>query len=136
MSTETSFEKEQQDTVSLPDKINAARTSVNVITMFAVFSALFMGVMLGIFNAAETAEGMSENMHFLLGFSAIFFTITLPSVILNYLVKRCIAKKGLWRQAVVWVYCIVLLPIFPIGTAAAAVILYAQVSWMRAAQAN
>ena len=94
-----------------------------------------MGVMLGVFNAAEPAEGVSENMNFLLGFTAIFFPITIPTIIFNLLVRRSIAQQGLWQQAVVWVYGILLFPLFPMGTAAAAVILYAQVSWMRTAKA-
>jgi hypothetical protein len=132
MSSVNSFQQVQQETEVLQGKINAARTAVNVITIFAVFIALFMGVMLGIFNAAEPGEGVSENMYFLLGFSSIFFTISIPSMIFNFLVKRAIGQAGLWQQAIVWVYGIMLLPMFPMGTAAAAVILYAQVSWMRA----
>ena len=122
-----------EDQESLAAKVSAARVAVNVITIFAVFIALFMGVMLGVFNAAEPAEGVSENMNFLLGFSAIFFPITIPTIIFNLLVRRSIAQQGLWQQAVVWVYGILLFPLFPMGTAAAAVILYAQVSWMRTA---
>ena len=132
MSSVNTFQLAQQEAEVLQGKINAARTAVNVMTIFAVFIALFMGVMLGIFNAAEPEEGMSENIYFLLGFSSIFFTITIPSLIFNKLVKGAIAQPGLWQQAVVWVYAIILLPLFPMGTAAAAVILYAQVSWMRA----
>jgi len=123
-----------EDQESLAAKVSAARVAVNVITIFAVFIALFMGVMLGVFNAAEPAEGVSENMNFLLGFSAIFFPITIPTIIFNLLVRRSIAQQGLWQQAVVWVYGILLFPLFPMGTAAAAVILYAQVSWMRTAK--
>ena len=123
-----------EDQESLAAKVSAARVAVNVITIFAVFIALFMGVMLGVFNAAEPAEGVSENMNFLLGFSAIFFPITIPTIIFNLLVRRSIAQQGLWQQAVVWVYGILLFPLFPMGTAAAAVILYAQVAWMRAAK--
>ena len=124
-----------EDQESLAAKVSAARVAVNVITIFAVFIALFMGVMLGVFNAAEPAEGVSENMNFLLGFTAIFFPITIPTIIFNLLVRRSIAQQGLWQQAVVWVYGILLFPLFPMGTAAAAVILYAQVSWMRTAKA-
>ncbi len=123
-----------EDQESLAAKVSAARVAVNVITIFAVFIALFMGVMLGVFNAAEPAEGVSENMNFLLGFSAIFFPITIPTIIFNLLVRRSIAQQGLWQQTVVWVYGILLFPLFPMGTAAAAVILYAQVSWMRTAK--
>ncbi len=130
-----SFQQAQQDTESLLAKVKAARTAVNVITIFSVFIALFMGIMLGVFNAAEPQDGMSENINFLLGFCAIFFPITIPSLILNRWVKRSIAQQGLWQQAIVWVYGILLLPLFPMGTAAAAVILYAQVSWMRTAKA-
>ena len=135
MSSSMSFQQAQKDSESLLAKVKAARTAVNVITIFAVFIALFMGIMLGIFNAAEPAEGISENMNFLLGFSVIFFPITIPAMVFNLLVKRSIAQEGLWQQAVVWVYGILLLPLFPMGTAAAAVILYAQVSWMRTAKA-
>jgi hypothetical protein len=135
MSSVNTFQQVQQESEALQNKVKAAKIAVNVITIFAVFIALFMGVMLGVFNAAEPMEGMSENMNFLLGFSAIFFLITIPSVIFNFLVKRSIAQKGLWQQAIVWVYCIVLFPLFPMGTAAAAVIIYGQVSWMRAAKA-
>ena len=134
MSSLNTFQQTQQDTDSLLAKVKAARTAVNVITVFAVFIALFMGVMLGVFNAAEPRDGMSEDMNFLLGFSSIFFTITIPAMVFNLLVKRSIAQEGLWQQAVVWVYGILLLPLFPMGTAAAAVILYAQVSWMRTAK--
>ena len=123
-----------EDQESLAAKVSAARVAVNVITIFAVFIALFMGIILGVFNAAEPAEGVSENMNFLLGFSAIFFPITIPTIIFNLLVRRSIAQQGLWQQAVVWVYGILLFPLFPMGTAAAAVILYAQVSWMRTAK--
>jgi hypothetical protein len=131
VSSSMSIQHTQQAAVVLQQKVNAACIAVNIITIFAVFIALFMGIMLGIFNATEPTGGMSENMHFLLGFSVIFFTIAIPSVIFNVLVKRSIAKSGLWQQAIVWVYGILLLPLFPIGTASAAVILYAQVSWMR-----
>jgi uncharacterized membrane protein len=132
-SSNMSFQHKQQEIEVLQQKVNAARTAVNVITIFAIFIALFMGVMLGVFNAAEPTEGMSENIHFLLGFSFIFFIIAIPSMIFNLLVKRSIAQPGLWKQALVWVYGILLLPLFPMGTAAAAVILYAQISWMRTA---
>lgn len=135
MSSNRTFQQAQQDAEVLQQKINAAHTAVTVITIFAVFMALFMGVMLGVFNAAEPSEGVSENMNFLLGFSVIFFTITIPSVIFNLLVKRAIAQPALWKQGIVWVYGILLLPLFPMGTAAAAVILFAQISWMRAAKA-
>jgi hypothetical protein len=134
MSSNNTFQQAEKDALALQAKINAARTAVNVITIFAVFIALFMGVMLGIFNAVEPSEGISENLNFVLGFSAIFFTITIPSIIFNILVKRSIAQEGLWQQAIVWVYGILLFPLFPMGTAAAAVILYAQVAWMRAAK--
>jgi hypothetical protein len=128
------FQQAQKDAEVLQQKVNAARTAVNVITIFIVFIALFMGVMLGVFNAAAPSEGVSENMHFLLGFSSIFFTVSIPTMILNLLVKRSIAQSSLWKQAIVWLYGILLLPCFPMGTAAAAVILYAQISWMRAAK--
>jgi hypothetical protein len=131
VSSSMSIQHTQQAAVVLQQKVNAACIAVNIITIFAIFIALFMGIMLGIFNATKPTGGMSENMHFLLGFSVIFFTIAIPSVIFNVLVKRSIAKAGLWQQAIVWVYGILLLPLFPIGTASAAVILYAQVSWMR-----
>lgn len=134
MSSENTFQQVQQNAETLQNKVKAAQTAVNVITIFAVFMALFMGVMLGIFNAAEPAKGVSENMNFLLGFSSIFFTITIPSMILNYLIKRSIAVNSLWKQALVWVYCLILFPLFPMGTAAASVILFAQISWMRAAK--
>ena len=39
----------QQESDALQEKLNAAKTAVNVITLFAIFGALFMGVMLGIF---------------------------------------------------------------------------------------
>jgi F0F1-type ATP synthase assembly protein I len=132
--SDMSIQHAQQEAEVLQQKVNAACIAVNIITICAVFIALFMGVMLGVFNATKPVGGMSENMHFLLGFSVIFFTIAIPSVIFNLLVKRSIAQAGLWQQAIVWLYGILLLPFFPIGTAAAAVILYAQVSWMRAAK--
>jgi ABC-type methionine transport system permease subunit len=131
VSSSMSIQHTQQAAKVLQQKVNAACIAVNIITIFAVFIALFMGVMLGIFNATKPTGGMSENMHFLLGFSVISFTIAIPSVIFHVLVKRSIAQSGLWQQAIVWVYGILLLPFFPIGTAAAAVILYAQISWMR-----
>jgi hypothetical protein len=134
MSSINSFQQPEQEAKALLAKINAARTAVNVITIFAVFIALFMGVMLGVFNATEPSDGMSENINFLLGFSAIFFTIAIPSMIFNFLVTRSIAQPGLWKQGLVWAYGLVLLPLFPMGTAAAAVILYAQISWMRATE--
>jgi hypothetical protein len=131
VSSSMSIQHAQQAAEVLQKKVNAACIAVNIITILAVFIALFMGIMLGIFNATKPIGEMSENMHFLLGFSVIFFIIAIPSVMLHVLVKRSIAKSGLWQQAIVWVYGILLLPFFPIGTAAAAVILYAQVSWMR-----
>lgn len=134
MSSTNTFQQAQQDAEALQKKVNAAHTATNVITIFAVFIALFMGVMLGIFNAVEPRDGMSENMNFLLGFSAIFFTIAIPSMIFNLLIRRSIAQSGFWQQGLVWVYILLLLPLFPMGTAAAAVILYAQISWMRAAK--
>ena len=134
MSSINTFQQAQQDAEALQKKVNAAHTATNVITIFAVFIALFMGVMLGVFNAVEPRDGMSENMNFLLGFSAIFFTISIPSMIFNLLIRRSIAQSGFWQQGLVWVYILLLLPLFPMGTAAAAVILYAQISWMRAAK--
>lgn len=134
MSSTRSYQQIQSDADALQQKINAAYTAVNVITLFAIFMALFMGVMLGVFNAAEPSEGMSDHLHFLIGFSTIFFAVSIPSMILNFLIKRSIAEKNTWKQALVWFYCIVLFPMFPMGTAAAAVIVFAQVSWMRAAK--
>lgn len=137
MSSINTVQQDLQSDEALQNKINAARIAVNVITIFTIFTvfiAVFMGVMLGVFNAAEPAEGVSENMNFLMGFSAIFFTIAIPSLLFNFLVKRSIADKNLWKQALVWVFCIFLFPMFPMGTAAAIVIVYAQVSWMRAAK--
>ena len=134
MSSINTVQQDLQSDEALQHKINAARIAVNVITICTVSIAVFMGVMLGVFNAAEPAEGVSENMNFLMGFSAIFFTIAIPSLLFNFLVKRSIADKNLWKQALVWVFCIFLCPMFPMGTAAAIVIVYAQVSWMRAAK--
>ena len=79
MSSINTVQQDLQSDEALQNKINAARIAVNVITIFTVFIAVFMGVMLGVFNAAEPAEGVSENMNFLMGFSAIFFTIAIPS---------------------------------------------------------
>lgn len=113
---------------ALQDKINAAKVAVNVITFFGIFAALFLGVMLGIFNSTVPNAGPAD---FALGFSAFFFGIGLPCLIFQLLVRRSIAKAGLWNQAVVWFYCIVLFPFFPLGMAASCVILFAQISWMR-----
>jgi hypothetical protein len=113
---------------TLQAKVNAARVAVNVITIFGVFIGLFTGVMLGIFNAeAPDADGFD----FLLGFSAFFFGIATPCLIFQQLVRKAIALPGLWNQSIVWFYCILLLPMFPMGTAASCVILFAQISWMR-----
>lgn len=109
--------------------VAASRTAVNVITYFLLLLAVFAGVMLGIFNgAAENAT----NWDFAMGFAVIFFGISLPALIFNKLVKDAIAHPESWKQALVWFYCLLLLPLFPIGTGAAIVILYGQVQWMRA----
>jgi len=110
-------------------KVNAAAVAVNVITMFGLFIALFTGVMLGIFNSTVPDAGTID---FVLGFSAFFFGIGVPCLVFQQLVRRAIAKTGLWNQSIVWFYCIILLPLFPIGSAASCVILFAQISWMRA----
>lgn len=114
---------------ALTDKVNAAAVAVNVITMFGLFIALFTGVMLGIFNSTVPDAG---TMDFVLGFSSFFFGIGVPCLVFQQLVRKAIARTGLWNQSIVWFYCIVLLPLFPIGTAASSVILFAQISWMRA----
>jgi polyferredoxin len=132
LSSNMSIQHAQQEAKLLQKKVNAACIAVNIMTIIAVFIALFLGVMLGVFNATKPIGGTSENMHFALGFLVVFFTIAIPSVIFSLLVKRSIAQAGLWQQAIVWVYGILLLPFFPIGTVAATVILFAQVSWMRA----
>lgn len=116
---------------ALAEKINAAKIAVNVITLFGLFIALFTGVMLGIFNSTVPNANASD---FALGFSAFFFGIGVPCLIFQLLVRRAIARSGLWNQAVVWCYCIILMPLFPIGSAASAVILFAQISWMRTAK--
>lgn len=119
---------EQAFDEALMAKVNAAAVAVNVITMFGLFIALFTGVMLGIFNSTVPDAG---TMDFALGFSAFFFGIGLPCLIFQQLVRKAIAQPGLWNQSIVWFYCIILLPLFPIGTAASCVILFAQISWMR-----
>jgi hypothetical protein len=68
---------------------------------------------------------------FALGFSAFFFGIGVPCLIFQRLVRHSIAQPGLWRQSIVWFYGIIFLPVFPLGSAAACVILFAQISWMR-----
>jgi uncharacterized transporter YbjL len=121
-----------EDTVldeTLAEKVNAAKVAVNVITLFGLFIALFTGVMLGIFNSTVPDAGPYD---FALGFSAFFFGIGLPCLIFQQLVRKSIAQAGLWNQSIVWFYAIILLPLFPMGTAAACVIIFAQVSWMRA----
>lgn len=116
---------------ALAEKINAARIAVNVITLFGLFIALFSGVMLGIFNSTVPNAGTAD---FALGFASFFFGIGVPCLIFQLLVRRAIAQPGLWNQAIVWCYCIILMPIFPIGSAASSVILFAQISWMRTAK--
>ena len=114
---------------SLAEKVNAAKVAVNVITLFGLFIALFTGVMLGIFNSTVPDAGPYD---FALGFSAFFFGIGVPCLIFQQLVRKSIAQAGLWNQSIVWFYAILLLPMFPMGTAASCVIIFAQVSWMRA----
>ncbi len=114
----------------LAAKINSARVAVNVITFFGLFMALFTGVMLGIFNSTVPDAGPYD---FALGFSAFFFGIGIPCLVFQQLVRKAIAKSGIWSQAIVWFYCLILFPFFPMGTAASCVILFAQISWMRAA---
>lgn len=114
---------------ALNAKVKAAGVAVNVTTMFGLFIALFTGVMLGIFNSTVPDAG---TMDFVLGFSVFFFGIGLPCLVFQQLVGKAIAKKGLWNQSIVWFYCIILLPFFPIGSAASCVIIFAQISWMRA----
>jgi hypothetical protein len=114
---------------SLAEKVNAAKVAVNVITLFGLFIALFTGVMLGIFNSTVPDAGPYD---FALGFSAFFFGIGVPCLIFQQLVRKSIAEAGLWNQSIVWFYSIILLPMFPMGTAAGCVIIFAQVSWMRA----
>lgn len=113
---------------TLAEKVNAARVAVNVITIFGVFIALFTGVMLGIFNSTVPDAGPAD---FALGFSAFFFGIGVPCLVFQQLVRRAIAQAGLWNQSVVWFYALLLLPMFPMGTIASCVILFAQISWMR-----
>lgn len=118
---------------SLQAKVNAARVAVNVITIFGVFIALFTGVMLGIFNSTVPD---ATAVDFALGFSAFFFGIGVPCLIFQQLVRKAIAQTGIWNQSIVWFYGILLLPMFPMGTAASCVILFAQISWMRARKAE
>ncbi len=118
---------------SLQAKVNAARVAVNVITIFGVFIALFTGVMLGIFNSTVPD---ATAVDFALGFSAFFFGIGVPCLIFQQLVRKAIAQTGIWNQSIVWFYGILLLPMFPMGTAASCVILFAQISWMRASKAE
>ena len=108
--------------------VRSAHTAVNVITYFLLFLAVFAGVMLGVFNAADdtTTEG------FVMGFAAIFFLLSIPAIVTCWLVKRCIAHPEPWKQAVVWTYCLLLIPVFPLGTGGAIAILYGQIKWMRA----
>ena len=108
--------------------VTTAHVAVNVVSYFSIFIALFAGVMLGIFNAAED---VSEPQDFALGFTAIFFLIAIPAWISGKVIKACIAQPEVWKQALVWFYCLLLLPIFPMGTGAAAVVLYGQVKWMK-----
>jgi hypothetical protein len=118
---------------SLAAKVNAARVAVNVITMFGVFIALFTGVMLGIFNSTVPD---ATAVDFAFGFSAFFFGIGVPCIVFQQLVRKAIAQPGIWSQSIVWFYGILLLPMFPMGTAASCVILFAQISWMRANKVN
>jgi hypothetical protein len=123
-----------EDTVpdkALAEKVNAAKIAVNVITLFGLFIALFTGVMLGIFNSTVPDAGPYD---FALGFSAFFFGIGVPCLIFQQLVRKAIAQAGLWNQSIVWFYAIILLPMFPMGTAAGCVIIFAQVAWMRASK--
>ena len=128
--TDADISAREKDEQILSDKINAAQVAVNVITMFGLFIALFTGVMLGIFNSTVADPTVYD---FALGFSAFFFGIGAPCLIFQQLVRRAIAKKGIWNQALVWFYCLLLLPLFPMGTIASCVILFAQISWMRSA---
>lgn len=122
-----------KDEQVLNEKISAAHVAVNVITLFGLFIALFTGVMLGIVNST-VAEPTGYD--FALGFSAFFFGIGVPCLVFQQLVRRAIAQKGVWKQALVWLYCILLLPLFPMGTIASCVILFAQISWMRSFNAS
>lgn len=108
--------------------VTAAHVAVNVITYFLIFIALFAGIMLGIFNAAED---VSEPEDFALGFATIFFSIAIPAWIFGKIIKACIAQPEVWKQALVWFYSLLLIPVFPMGTGAAAVVLYGQVKWMK-----
>lgn len=117
---------------SLQEKIMAAKVAVNVMTIFGLFIALFLGVMLGIFNSTVPD---ADAYDFALGFSAFFFGIGIPCLAFQQLVRRGIAQPGLWNQSIVWFYCIVLFPMFPMGTATSSVILFAQISWMRSNKA-
>lgn len=109
-------------------KVNAAKVAVNVITIFGVFMALFLGVMLGIFNSRVPD---ADAYDFALGFSAIFFGIGIPCLVFQQWVRKAIAQHGIWNQSIVWVYCILIFPFFPMGSIASSVILFAQISWMR-----
>lgn len=125
------------DSQKLPDeglqaKIDAAKVAVNVMTLFGLFMALFLGVMLGIFNSTTPDAGTYD---FVLGFSSFFFGIGVPCLAFQQLVRRGVAQPGLWNQSIVWFYCIVLFPMFPMGTATSSVILFAQISWMRSKKA-
>lgn len=121
------------DSHKIPDeglqaKIDAAKVAVNVMTLFGLFMALFLGVMLGIFNSTVPD---ADAYDFALGFSVFFFGIGIPCLAFQQLVRRGIAQPGLWNQSIVWFYCIVLFPMFPMGTATSSVILFAQINWMR-----
>lgn len=117
--------------IALADKVNAAKVAINVVTIFGLFISVFMGVMIGIFNSGIPDAGLYD---FALGFSVFFFGIGVPCLVFQQLVGKAIAQKGLWSQAIVWFYCLLLLPLFPIGTAASCVIMYSQISWMRSIQ--
>lgn len=112
----------------LDDKISAAHTAVNNITWFALFVGVFSGFMLGVVNSEVVDADIFDNIT---GFSIYFFGIAVPFLILKQLMLKAIAQAGIFKQVLVWLYSLVLFPLFPMGTITSSVILFAQVSWMR-----
>lgn len=128
---EQNIKQHVEPDISLAEKVNAARVAINVVTIFGLFISVFMGVMIGIFNSGIPDAGLYD---FALGFLVFFFGIGVPCLVFQQIVGKAIAQKGLWSQSIVWFYCLLILPIFPIGTAASCVIIYCQISWMRSVQ--
>ena len=108
--------------------VTSAHVAVNVATYFLYLVALSVGLMSGVLNGADE---QAPDGYAVIGFALMFLPIAIGAFAFGRLMKVSIAHPEVWKQALVWSYCLVLLSIFPIGTGLALVIVHGQVKWMR-----